>query len=341
MDRLLLSVLVIISLIYGCSEQQGKSSDKPLGYRYPSFFPAMQIPEDNTPTEARIELGRRLFYEKKLSRNETISCGSCHTTSMAFTDGKTVSTGAHGKPVKRNSPALMNLAWAPHYMSEGGVKSLELQILGPVQDSIEMDLPLHEAAERLADIPLYSELSLTAYGRPIDAYVITRAIACFERSFISADSRFDRWYYLKQESEFNDSERRGKNIFFGEKAACMKCHSIPFFTDHEFYNIGLYENYSDPGRERVTYLPEDNGKFKTPSLRNIELTAPYMHDGRTGTLEDVIEFYNTGGKDHPNKDSRIRPMNWTDQEKKDLLAFLKTLTDWNFVQNQSFVPLEQ
>lgn len=270
-----------------------------------------------------------------------MSCGSCHVTSMAFTDGRNVSIGAHGKKGKRNAPTLANLAWMPRFMMEGGVPTLELQVLAPVQDSIEMDLPLHKAAARLRDIKKYNELSKAAYGKDIDENIIMRAIANFQRTFVSADSRFDRWYYYKDSTQFNDSEKRGKAIFFSEKAACMKCHSLPFFTDFEYYNIGLYKRYADNGKERVTFNKEDIGKFKTPTLRNIELTAPYMHDGSINTLEEVIEMYNKGGEGHENQDFRVRPMNWSKQDKEDLLAFLKTLTDWNFVQNQSFLPLSE
>ncbi len=314
-------------------------ADEEISIKAPSFFPKIKFPENNTPTKLRVELGRRLFYEKKLSANETMSCGSCHVTSMAFTDGKKVSEGAHGKKGFRNAPTLANLAWMPRFMMEGGVPTLELQVLAPVQDSIEMDLPLFEAAKRLREIKNYNELSLAAYGKEIDENIIMRAIANFQRTFVSGDSRFDRWYYYKDSTQFNDSEKRGKAMFFSEKAACMKCHSLPFFTDFEYYNIGLFKRYADNGKERITFKKEDIGKFKTPTLRNIELTAPYMHDGSINTLEEVIEMYNKGGEGHENQDFRVRPMNWSQQEKDDLLAFLKTLTDWNFVQNQSFLPL--
>jgi cytochrome c peroxidase len=226
-------------------------------------------------------------------------------------------------------------------MAEGGVPTLEVQILGPIQDTIEMAFPLPKAAELLRSDIRLNNLSKTAYGRELDEYVITRAIACYERSFISGDTRFDRFYYLKKQNELNDSEKRGMQIFFSEKANCSKCHTPPFFTDYKFYNIGLYENYEDNGKERVTYQAEDIGKFKTPTLRNIELTAPYMHDGSLNTLSDVIELYNKARVSHPNKSNLIVEQNWSEVEKKDLEAFLKSLTDWNFAQNPLFVPLEQ
>jgi len=340
MIRRIFLFLVIIVVVLACQQTQQKT-DKEITLKTPSFFPKITFPENNTPTRLRVELGRRLFYEKKLSANETMSCGSCHVTSMAFTDGKKVSEGAHGKKGRRNSPTLANLAWMPRFMMEGGVPTLELQALAPVQDSIEMDLPLNEAAARLRSIKKYNNLSIAAYGEEIDENIIMRALANFQRTFVSADSRFDRWYYYKDSTQFHESEKRGKEIFFSEKAACMKCHSLPFFTDFEYYNIGLYKRYADNGKERITFKKEDIGKFKTPTLRNIELTSPYMHDGSINTLEEVIEMYNKGGEGHENQDFRVRPMNWSTQDKEDLLAFLKTLTDWNFVQNQSFLPLSE
>ncbi len=338
--RVSIFLISIIIVLIACQEQS-VMEDQAYKYRTPSFFPKPTIPQDNQATTARIELGRRLFFEKKLSRTESMSCATCHVPSMAFTDGKARSTGAHGKLGKRNAPTLANLLWMPYFMAEGGVPTLELQALAPLQDSIEMDMSMRDAIHRLEKIEKYQNLSQTAYNRPIDSYVIIRALAAYQRTFISADSRFDKWYYQQETKAFTAEEELGKKIFFSEKAACMKCHSIPQFTDYQFYNIGLYENYADAGKELVTYKKSDNGKFKTPTLRNIELTPPYMHDGSMRTLEEVIEFYNTGGKNHPNKDFRIQPMNWTKEEKGYLLAFLKTLTDWNFVQNHTFLPLEQ
>ncbi|MEZ4800861.1 MAG: cytochrome c peroxidase [Flavobacteriales bacterium] len=334
-------LFIFISLILlGCSDVPPLKEDGPYRYKKPSFFPEYQIPEDNKPTVLRVELGRRLFFEKRLSNSNSTSCASCHVSSMAFTDGKSISHGAHGRMGNRNAPTLANLLWSPHLMSEGGVKTLELQALGPIQDSSEMDMTMRNAEAQLADDVYLQNLSQAAYGRPLDAYVMIRALAVYQRSFISGDTRFDKYHFFKDTTAFNAQEKRGYDIFFSEKAACASCHQLPFFTDYKFYNIGLYENYADAGRQRVTYTANDNGKFKTPTLRNIEMTPPYMHDGSIRTLEDVVEFYNWGGKSHPNKDARIQKMNWTPQEKADLIAFLKTLTDWNFLQNHNFLPLQ-
>ena len=339
--KTLIGALIVFAFFQSCNSPSVSISDSKFNYKTPSFFPEITFPEDNAPSALRIQLGRRLFFDTRLSSNNKTSCASCHVASMAFTDGVEKSLGAHGKKGRRNAPTLANLAWMPYFMAEGGVPTLEVQILGPIQDSMEMAFPLPKAAEILrADIRL-NNLSKVAYGRDLDEYVITRAIACYERSFISADSRFDRFYYLKNQNELNESEKRGMQIFFSEKANCSTCHKPPLFTDYKFYNVGLYEHYEDNGKERVTYQSEDIGKFKTPTLRNIELTAPYMHDGSLNTLSDVIELYNKGGVKHPNQSNLIVPQNWTAEEKRDLESFLKTLTDWNFAQNPLFVPLEQ
>lgn len=333
--------IIIGITIIGCNSVPELQEDGPYRYKKPSFFPEFQIPEDNKPTVLRVELGRRLFFEKRISHSNSISCASCHVSSMAFTDGKSISNGAHGRMGNRNAPTLANLLWSPYFMSEGGVKTLELQALAPLQDSSEMDMTMRYAEEQLADDLYLQKLSQAAYGRPLDAYVMIRALAVYQRSFVSGDTRFDNYHFYKDSTAFNAQEKRGYDIFFSEKAACSSCHQLPFFTDFNFYNIGLYENYSDAGRQRVTYSTQDNGKFKTPTLRNIEMTSPYMHDGSLRTLEDVIAFYDAGGRAHPNKDVRIQPMHWTAQEKEDLIAFLKTLTDWNFLQNHNFLPLQE
>lgn len=309
--------------------------------KYPAWFPQPVIPADNAPTQARLELGRRLFFDTRLSADGQTSCGSCHAASSAFTDGRSISLGAHGKPGKRNAPTLANLAWMPYFMMEGGVPTLEMQVLSPTQDTAEMGQFIVRSADVLQKDEILNALSKRAYGRDLDVYVVTRALANYQRSFISGDSRWDRYHYLKQSDQLNEAEVRGMNLFFSQKTQCASCHVPPFFSDYNFYNVGLYEEYQDSGKERESYLPSDRGKFKTPTLRNIALTAPYMHDGSIGTLEEVVHFFNTGGKRHPNKHTNIRPLALTAQEENELVAFLQSLTDWNFVQRADLIPLEQ
>ncbi len=332
-------IALIVLLVFACREST-VSTDKFVRYKIPAGFDSPVIPKDNEPTAARLELGRRLFYDKRLSKNDNLSCGSCHVLSSAFTDGQTVSPGTNGSMGRRNSPTLANLAWYPYFMMEGGVPTLEVQSLAPIHDTIEMGINVLELADKLKSDKTISRLSREAYGRELDAYVIIRAIACFERSFISGDSRYDRYLLDSRQFPLSEAEERGRKLFFSDKTACAVCHSGYLFTDFGFYNIGLYEHYKDPGKERESYLPADSGKFKTPTLRNIELTAPYMHDGSMESLEEVMNHYNEGGKVHFAKDKRIHPLNLTDEQVKDIVAFMKTLTDWNFVQNKELLPLD-
>jgi len=329
----------IIALIVSC-ESIPEFDDQPVHLKYPSWFPTPVIPKDNALSTLRIELGRRFFYSTEFSKDRATSCASCHLPSAAFTDGRKTSIGVHGKPGRRNAPSLANMAWMPYFMMEGGVPTLELQALAPIADTNEMSLEILELAERLNDNRYLREMSLAAYRREIDPYVVTRALASFQRTFVSADSHYDRYEFQGQMDQLSESQIRGRDLFFSRQTKCGGCHTDPFLSDFDFHNIGLYTVYSDSGKERVTYASTDAGKFKTPTLRNVALTGPYMHDGSMQTLEEVVAFYNRGGEDHPNKDFRVQPLGLSEEEQKDLVAFLHSLTDWNFVQNATFLPLE-
>jgi cytochrome c peroxidase len=335
--RLLLSI-VIAALAVSCSTYPTQE-DSPVKIRIPASFPEIQFPKGNEPTKLRIQLGRILFYDNRLSMDESTNCGSCHALSVAFTDGKTTSVGRAGMPGKRNAPTLANIAWSPRLMMEGGVPTLEAQALAPLHDSLEMGFNMMTAVDKLNKDKELVALAQSAYGRDsIDPFVITRALAAFQRTFVSGDSRFDR-YRQGQTEEMTDLELRGMRTFYGDKAQCSSCHDGPLFTDFGYYNVGLDSIYADNGKERATHLPSDIGKFKTPTLRNIGLTAPYMHDGSMYSLMDVIRMHNAGGKPHPNKDPHIHPLQLTEDEQEELLAFLLTLTDYNFVQNKDLLPL--
>ncbi|MBX7050646.1 MAG: c-type cytochrome [Flavobacteriales bacterium] len=337
MNRKYLLVLVAASLI-ACNKS-ASYQDEPVRLRIPYKFPEIRFPEGNEPTKLRIGLGRILFYDNRLSTNHDMNCGSCHVLSSAFTDGKMVSTGRMGHEGRRNAPTLANIAWMPRLMMEGGVPTLEAQALAPLHDSLEMGFNMMAYVDELNEDEELRAIAKAAYGRDsIDPYVVTRSLAAFQRTFISGDSRFDR-YRTGYKDELTHDEFEGMRLFYSDRTKCGECHSMPFFTDFEYYNIGLEEEYTDHGKERATHLAGDIGKFKTPTLRNIELTGPYMHDGRMNTLEEVVAFFNEGGRNHVNKDERIAPMNLTDEEQRQLVAFLKTLTDWNFVQNADLLPL--
>lgn len=293
----------------------------------PRGFPYPLIPSDNQPTQNRIDLGRRLFFDPILSRDNSISCGSCHHTDIKFTDGLQFSTGIDSNHTTRNSMTILNSAYQPYLFWDGGSPTLEQQILAPIESPLEMDFDINQVVVRLKNHPEYPQLFQNAYQREPSVFTLTRAIACYERTLYTGKSRYDEYLYDNNTSALTPSEVNGMNIFFAERGECFHCHGEYNFTDYSFKNNGLYLQYADSGRARITLLQSDVGKFKVPSLRNIEFTAPYMHDGSLATLEDVIEHYNMGGQAHPNKSGLIQPLNLTTQEKQDLINFLKALSD--------------
>jgi cytochrome c peroxidase len=324
--------------IFSCSKNSSlEIEDTPYVIQYPQGFPAMTLPAGKELTVFRVQLGRQLFFDKRLSRDSSVSCGSCHSQQHAFADFNALSKGVNNAVGFRNSPTLANLGYHPYLFRDGGATTLETQILAPIEDEREMNFSIPEAVARMKKIKGYNELAQKAYQRDFDVYVLTRAIAAFERTLISGNSRYDQ-YKNGKTSVLNASEKRGMDLFFSNKTQCSQCHSGFDFTDYDFKNIGLFETYADSGRERITLIPADKGKFKTPTLRNIAVTAPYMHDGCLNTLEEVIEHFNLGGKNHPNKDDLIKPLNLTQQEKTDLVNFMKSLTDETFLNNQAFSP---
>lgn len=285
---------------------------------------------------ARWELGKKLFYDPVLSVDSTVSCGSCHKANLAFSDDQAFSPGVEDRPGTRNVPPLTNLAYYPYFTREGGVPTLEMQILVPIQEENEFDHNIVYISEKLMADEEYVRMSYAAYDRPPDHFVITRALSMFERLLISGNSPYDQWRYQGDEAALSTAQLRGKDLFFSERSQCFQCHDGINLTTHAFTNNGLYEEYPDPGRQRLTGLESDRARFKVPTLRNIALTAPYMHDGSMGSLAEVVEHYSGGGANHPNKSSLIQPLNLTPSEKSDLVAFLESLTDLEFVSNELF-----
>lgn len=313
----------------------GCSTDEAVPYQQniPSWFPKMEIPAENQLTQARIDLGRKLFYEPLLSSDSTISCGSCHQQEKAFSDGIPISLGVNDALGMRNGPTLSNIAFSPYFFLDGGVKTLEMQSQQPIFSETEMHFSIAGFLTRIKNDAAYKIMFEKAYNREPDAFGISRALASFERTFISANSRFDQYEYQGVSNALSNQEKRGMELFFSNRTKCSNCHEPPLLTNYKFENIGLYQNYADSGRTRISHLQQDNGKFKVPTLRNIELTAPYMHDGSIETLEDVIKHFSAGGVGHPNQSEEISPLNLTETEKEDLVAFLKTLTDQAFIAN--------
>ena len=295
----------------------------------PKPFDQMQFSEGNEPNDLRIKLGRMLFYDPILSRDSTVSCASCHIQSMAFTDGKKVGEGIEGRKVLRNSPTLGNVSYHSRIMRDGGVPTLEMQVLVPVQEHSEFDFNMVLLAERLANHKVYSKMALKAYNRPMDPYVITRAIAVFERTMVSNQSPFDEYFYQNITTALSAEQLEGYALF--KKLGCENCHSGPDFTNYNYYNIGLYEYYPDSGRTRITNDTNDRGKIKTPTLRNVALTAPYMHDGSIQTVEEVISHFASGGKSHSQKSDLIVDFEISEKEKAEILSFLSSLTDKTFI----------
>lgn len=299
----------------------------------PEGFPQPIIPEDNQLTEERILLGKTLFFEPLLSRDSSISCSFCHHPDLAFSDSLDVSPGVNGKNGFRNAPSLVNLAYLKEVNKDGGVVKLGLQAFVPIEDHDEMDISILKVIKRLQSIPKYEALSQKAYGRPIDPFTISRSLAAFQRTLISGSSRYDD-YVNGDSTALNTLEQKGMNLFFSDRTSCSSCHSGFYFSNKEFLDNGTSIEHSDQGRKRVTGLESDRGRFRVQSLRNVELTGPYMHDGSIKTLKGVLENYNKGGKKSPNKDERIKPLGLDKEEKEAILAFLKSLTDWKFINKQ-------
>lgn len=270
-----------------------------------------------------ISLGKKLFFDKRLSVDKTVSCGSCHDPKQGWADGLKVAKGVAGKKGPRNSPTVVNVVYFPTLFWDGRAKSLEEQIRGPIESPIEMGHSLPKLAEQLASVPDYKTEFQKAYARKVEPELIVKAIAAFVRSLRAGNAPFDR-YRAGDQQALSPSARRGHRVFFF-RSNCSTCHRAPLFTDHEFHNLGVGVEAEEPdlGRYAVSELDVDRSAFKTPSLRDVHRTAPYMHDGRFKTLEEVVDFYAEGGKMNPQLDPLMNVIPLSDQEKKDLVRFLR------------------
>ena len=269
----------------------------------------LPVPESNPLTTAKIELGRRLFFDRRLSRDGTISCATCHDPAHAFADDRPIAVGIDGRSGRRNAPALINRGYGRAFFWDGRETSLEAQVLKPIEDPNEMGSTVDAAAERV--------------GLRRDE--LANALASFVRSILSGNSRVDR-FMNGVAAELNQEEQRGLAVF---NRACTACHVGSTFTDERFHNTGVafdHDRFKDDGRFDVTGKEADRGAFKTPTLRDVALSAPYMHDGSLPTLEDVVTFYDQGGRANPNLTSDIRPLKLAAEDKRALVAFLRALT---------------
>lgn len=305
--------------------------------KLPPGFPEPPMPPDNLLTQSRVALGKKLFFDPNISRDSTISCGSCHLQENAFAEPLPVSVGIDGLTSSRNAPTLFNLAWSSSFFRDGGQPTLELQAKAPIQTRHEMDLNILEVVERLQSDPEYVEMFWNAYQREPDPFGITRGLAAFQRTMISGNSPFDQYYYQKREGVLSSAALRGWDLFRSDSLNCSTCHSGFNFTNDRFENNGLYAIYADTGRAAITTFPKDVGLFKVPSIRNVEVSGPYMHDGSVTSLEAIIDHYAGGGSGHVNQSPLISGFTVTESEKQDLIAFLKSLTDETFLQDQRFV----
>jgi cytochrome c peroxidase len=322
-------VIVLMLTNFSCIKDPVFESQENNMIQIPEGFPSITFPQGNEFTLERWQLGKRLFYDPIMSVNNTISCASCHHAQNAFSDTVAFSIGDNNLAGRSNAPTLTNIAYNPYFTRAGGVPTLEMQILVPIQEHDEFNTNILDIVEKLKKDSSYTQASRQAYNREIDPFVITRAIANFERSLISGNANFDK-------NKFSTSALNGKNLFMSNKTNCSQCHSGFNFSNYTFENNGLYINYADSGRMRLTQLETDRARFKVPTLRNIELTAPYMHDGSFKTLNEVVAHYNTGGQYHKNKSTFIKPLGLSQQEQNDIVAFLKTLTDYSFINNKNF-----
>jgi cytochrome c peroxidase len=357
-------ILLIVLVAASCEDTPGGSGVPgdsliegpydPTAYtlEYPEHFQDPIIPPDNPLTEEGIELGRHLFYDPILSSDSTMSCATCHQADKGFADGLATSVGVLGMNGRRSSMPIMNLAFNNKgFFWDGRSATLEAQALVPVEDHLELNESWGNVEEKLRNHDTYPAMFRAAFG--IDAKsqitrdLAVKAIAQFERTLISANSRYDQVAYLQQGWP-TDAEQRGETLFFFEQAenvddhpGCSHCHTTEQFTTNRYFNNGLdavesLDDFEDKGLGEVTNKIFENGKFRTPSLRNVALTAPYMHDGRFQTLEEVLDHYAEGGHGVSNEDANIQPFTLTEQDKQDIIAFLHMLTDTTFINNPAF-----
>ena len=326
-----------VASLFGC-----KSPDKafPIGpvveIKAPLGLPPVPIPADNPPTSASIALGRRLFYDTRLSKDDSLSCASCHQPQVRFSDTRERSTGFGGATGLRHAPTLVNVAYSPLFFWDGRAANLESQVGNPIADALEMNQTHDASVAKLKNDKTYEAMFLSAFGtEEITMERVEKALASFERTILSGNSAFDRYEYRGQKDALSPAQIRGLAVFKDpRKGNCAACHTIgpsyALFTDGLFHNtgqgIGDNEEFSDLGRFKVTKVEGDTAQFKTPTLRNVAVTGPYMHDGKLKTLKDVVDFYAGKGNSNPHLDKRISMIELTGQDRNDLVEFMKSLT---------------
>jgi cytochrome c peroxidase len=304
----------------GLRSSQSSTGDVPLGLEL--YAP---VPEGSALTPARVALGGKLFSDPLLSADRAVACASCHRPDNAFADAVPVSPGVHGRVGIRNTPSLLNVAYARHLTWDGRSTTLEDQVLKPIQDPVEMDLSLEDLLRRLESNGNYRSAFRGAFDESVSSKNVALALAAYLRTLRSGDAPIDR-FRAGDSSALSEQQKEGFQLFIG-KARCAFCHAGPTLSDGLFHNTGVSARSasSDLGRFARTNDPKDRAAFRTASLRNVQLTAPYMHDGSIATLEEVVEFYDSGGGPDPQRDPDLRPLRLTVEEHNALLAFLRAL----------------
>lgn len=339
--KILSILLIVFATVLLMQGQEQKSPavvpiGRPVHIQAPLGLPPVPIPSDNPPTAETITLGRRLYYDPILSVDNTVSCATCHSPQFGFADPKPLSEGVGKKTGTRHSPSVINSAYYKLQFWDGRAASLEQQAEGPVQNPVEMAHSLKGVEQRLNADEGYRRQFAKAWGPgPITYAMVAKSIASFERTVISGNAPFDRWKYGHDKNALSPAAKRGFVVFTStKKGNCAACHQVgekhALFMDNKFHNVGVSTdmgNILDPGRFGVTNNQADRGKFKTPSLRNIALTAPYMSDGSLKDLKEAIDFYIGGGNSNPNLDKQIHVLDFlSGEERADLLEFLKSLS---------------
>lgn len=332
---ILFAVLVFFTACQDTEQLPGDIFAQPIR---PSHFPAPHYSFPNNPySKDGFLLGKKLFYDPILSIDSTISCASCHLSQYAFSDaGHRYSTGINNRLGKRNSPAIFNTAWNRSFMWDGGINHIEIMPFAPIINPLEMGEELNHLIQKLKASPEYVSLFQKAFKKaPLDDQQLFWALAQFMGNIVSANSRYDQ--YLNGKIVFSNSEENGLQLF---RTHCENCHSEPLFTTFDYYNNGIDSVFADSGRYRISQNYSDMGSFKTPSLRNIELTHPYMHDGRFTTLEEVLSHYSDAIYPSASLANDLAAynggMHLSATEKQDIITFLKTLTDEEFVQQEQY-----
>ena len=327
-------------LLTACAKDVATPDEEVLAFPTPTGFPAPTLPENNPLTKAKIRLGKKLFYDPILSKDSTISCSSCHQQASAFADPRQFSLGVENRVGFRNAQPLFNLAWNPNFFWDGGVTTMELVPLNAIAAHFELDNTPEAIVSKLNRNPKYIELFRNAFNDTATTNHLLHALASFQRMLISADAPFDDYLFRGKTNAVSEAAKRGRDLFFNSKTDCFRCHSGFNYTNYSFQSNGSSETYPDSGRQRITLASDDRGRFQVPSLRNIEFTAPYMHDGSIPTLDSVVGHYNRGGLNFPGKSPVVRPLNLTAQERSDLVEFMKSLSDTKFLNNPEFQPEE-